>query len=294
MRIRTIGYYFREALLSLRRNSWLSLASASTVAISLLILGASLLVVLTTSNIASKLESNIEINVFLNTLATKEQVNDIGVKIKDLPEVDEVILVPKEDGLKELQKSLGEENKDLLNGMLYNPLPDTYKVKAKEVKMVDGLAKKLEKINGINKVRYGQDTVKKLLGITKWIKSVGIAIMTALSLGAIFLISTTIRLTVFARRKEINIMKFLGATDWFIRWPFLLEGIIIGLIGAVISVVILHFSYYSLTNNIVENWQFLQLLKGDVVTSLLLALIVVGILIGAIGSVLSVRKFLKV
>jgi cell division transport system permease protein len=294
MRIRTLRYYFREAIASLRRNSWLSIASISTVAISLLILGASLLIVLTTSNIAKNIESEVEINVFLDINATDDMVNDIGIAIKKIPEVSQVVFVPKEDGLKELEKSLGEEKKAILKGMLANPLPDTYKVKAKKSEMVGILAEKLKKVQGVKKVRYGQEIVKELFSMIRWIKTIGIGIVLALSFGAIFLISTTIRLTVFARRKEVGIMKFIGATDWFIRWPFLLEGMIIGFTGAVLAVGVLQLAYYSLTASIQENWQFLQLLTGQTILLLFISLLGIGILIGALGSVISLRKFLKV
>lgn len=153
----------------------------------------------------------------------------------------------KKKALKSCSKKMGNEN--LKETVGQNPLPDTYEIKAKDPHEVPKIAKRIEKIDGIYKVKYGQGIVEKLFEVTRWVRIVSIAIIVLLALGAVFLIATTIRLAIFSRRKEIYLMKLIGATDWFIRWPFFIEGLVLGTAGALIAVGILALAYNSLIGN---------------------------------------------
>lgn len=295
MGLSTAKYCFREAFLSIWRNSWLSAASVGVVAVSLLILGSSLLLVVNANSIAGELESSVEISVFLKDGTTPDQIRDIQSKIKSRPDVAQVEFVPKEQALEEMKENLGE-NKDILAGLEEkNPLPDAFRVKAHTVEQVASLASWLESFAGVDRVRYGQDVVEKLLALSRWVRTAGLAAMALLGLAAIFLIATTIRLSVFARRKEIGIMKFLGATNWFVRFPFLLEGMFLGLAGSFIAVVVIYFGYLSLIGSIKMSLPFVQLVdERRLIISLMQALLALGLAIGAAGSMISVRRFLKV
>lgn len=294
MRLSTIKYYFREAFQSILRNSWLSVASVGVVAVSLLILGSSLLLVLNANNIASNLESSVEVSVFLKDKTTPAQAKDLENKIKALPDVAQVEYVSKDRALEEMKKNFGD-NKDILAGLEEkNPLPDAFRVKTRTVDQVAPLARQLESFPQVDQVRYGQGVVEKLLAMSRWVRTAGLVTMILLGVAAVFLIATTIRLSVFSRRKEIGIMKFLGATNWFVRLPFLLEGMVLGLVGSTLAVAAVYFGYLSLIGNIQLSLPFMQLVTDrSLITPLMEGLLVLGLAIGAAGSMISMRKFLK-
>ncbi len=294
MRIKTLAYYFREAFQSVMRNSWISIASIGVVAVSLLILGCSLLLVMNANNIAANLESSVEISVFMKDKTTPDQVRYLENKINDMPEVTQVVFISKQQALEEMKDSFGDK-KDILSGLEEkNPLPDTLRVKTITAAQVATLAGELESFDQVDQVRYGQGVVEKLLALSRWVRTAGLAAMILLGIAAVFLIATTIRLSVFARRKEIGIMKFLGATDWFVRFPFILEGMVLGLAGSLIAVLVVYFGYLSLIGNIQFSLPFMQLVTDlDLIRPMMGGLLVLGLVIGAAGSVISMRRFLK-
>ena len=294
MRLSTIAYYFREAFYSVLRNSWLSVASIGVVAVSLLILGSSLLVVMNANKIAENLESSVEISVFLQDETTPEDIKEQEAALRSLPEVAELKFVSKQEALKEMQENFGEQG-DILEGLEEkNPLPDTFRIKTQTVEQVVPLARELAAYPRVDQVRYGQGVVEKLLDLSRWVRTAGLVTMVLLAIAAVFLIATTIRLSVFARRKEIGIMKFLGATNWFVRFPFLLEGMFLGLAGALLAVVAVYYGYQSLVKNIQVSLPFMQLVTDhSLLVPMLEGLLVLGLALGALGSLISLRKFLN-
>ena len=294
MRLSTIKYYFREAFQSVLRNSWLSLASIGVVAVSLLILGGSLLLVLNANNIAANLESTVEISLYLKDETSPDQIEELENRIKDRPEVAEVHFVSKAQALEEMKKNLGD-NQDVLAGLEEkNPLPDALRIKTISVEQVEPLARQLESFEQVDQVRYGKGVVEKLLALSQWVRSAGLVAMLLLGIAAVFLIATTIRLSVFARRKEIGIMKMLGATNWFVRFPFLLEGMFLGLTGSLLAVIAVYFGYLSLIDRIEISLPFFQLVSdSSVLVPLVEALLGLGLGIGVAGSMISLRKFLN-
>lgn len=294
MRLSTIKYYFREAFQSVLRNSWLSLASIGVVAVSLLILGSSLLLVLNANSIAGDLESTVEITLFLKEGTSSEEIEELESRIEDQSEVAEVKFVPKAQALEEMKENFGD-NEDILAGLEEeNPLPDAFRIKTYSVEQVAPLAARLESLDQVDQVRYGQGVVEKLLALSKWVRTAGLVAMLLLGLAAVFLIATTIRLSVFARRKEIGIMKMLGATNWFVRFPFLLEGMFLGLTGSLLAVAAVYFGYLSLIERIEMSLPFFQLVSDrNVLVPLLETLLGLGLGIGVAGSMISLRKFLN-
>lgn len=297
MRIRTFGYYFREAFKSLHRNNWMVLASIGTVAVSLLIVGISLITVLNANYLAARLESNVEIIAFIKTSVSDEDALAVRDQIQGIPGVAKVQFVTKDQAMMDFRKQLGDQQNmiDALGGT--NPLPNLYKITTVSPQDVEQVANKLQALPHTEKVDYGKGVVDKLFAITKWVRLIGVSFIALLGLAAIFLIATTIRLTVFARRREIQIMKILGATNWFIRWPFLLEGMVIGFIGALIAVLIVDSSYLAITDYITRELKFNMFgLQKDTnfLVNLGLAMLGVGTFIGTVGSGISIRKFLKV
>ena len=176
-----------------------------------------------------------------------------------------------------------------------NPLPDSFEVMLIQPELVKTAAEAIEKYEGVEAAKYGQDVMEHLFDITRLIRIFGFALMFVLALATLFIIANTIRLTVFARRKEIAIMKYVGATDWFIRWPFVLEGMVMGLFGSLIASIILRFSYAGITAKIYSTLAFFPLIPEypflDYVTCVVM---LGGMIMGAIGSAVSIKRFLKV
>ena len=288
-------YAVRDAFRSLKRNKVMSMASMATVAISLLILGCAWLLVLNTQYLATTMESELEINAYLQLDVPRDKALAMKKQLESLEGVAQVTFVPKEEGLKLLEERFGKDT-DLLKALGgNNPLPDMFRLKTKEASQVPLVAEEVAKIREIEKVRYGQGMVERLLALTSWLRSVGVVVIFAVALAAVFLIATTIRLTVFARRREIGIMKLVGATNWYIRWPFFLEGMFIGLTGAFVAVGILHFFYSELVKNIALTINFLPIMTDRAMLfEVYQYLFIIGTALGAIGSAISLHKFLKV
>ncbi|HWJ02138.1 MAG TPA: permease-like cell division protein FtsX, partial [Verrucomicrobiae bacterium] len=201
MSLSSLRYVCKETMLSLRRNAWMSLASVATVAISLIILGFAITLVYNTNQLASNVESDIEISVFLKEL-NNNQIQDIQTRIEGMEEVSGVELVSKDQALKQFQASLSTELLDNLGGV--NPLPDKFTVKVTKPETVKIVAEKISALQGVDKVNYGQGIVEKILKFTQWVRFVGSTVIGLLAVASIVLISITIRLTVFARRREIQ------------------------------------------------------------------------------------------
>jgi len=289
-----VGYYFKEAIDSLIRNNWLSLASVGVVTVSLFILGCFLLVAINTSAIINSLESMLEINVFLESNLDKTEINHLNEQLKFLPGVSEVEFISREKALENMLTSLGNE-KDIAGNLDENPLPDIFRVKTKNVELASQVAANIYKFDGVDKVIYGQKIVERLLIVTHWIRTMSLTSIVVLGLAAVFLIFTTIRVSVFSRKKEIGIMKFLGATNWFVRLPFLLEGLVLGFSGALLASIIVYFGYTIIVYKITVAMPFLPIVgQIDKIAPVYLGLLVLGLLIGAVGSSISVHRFLKV
>ncbi|SHK76983.1 cell division protein FtsX [Desulforamulus aeronauticus DSM 10349] len=293
--LNSIKYFFKEAFTSLVRNSWLSVSSIGIVTVSLIILGASLLLVVNAEKLAQSVESSVEITAFLKEDVGKVERDRIKDKIKENSAVSTIEFISKEQALKDMKQSFGERS-DILESLEdSNPLPDAFRIKTKTAEAVPAAARALEKINGIEQVRYGQGVVEKLLNVTKWVRLASIVTLGLLTLAAVFLIATTIRMSVFARRREIGIMKVLGATNWFVRFPFMLEGIVLGLTGGLLAILVVDLGYLSLMQKVKVSLPFIQLVnESQVILSILGSMIGLGIFIGALGSWFSLRRFLKV
>lgn len=295
MKPSSMGYALRDALRSMWRNKFMSLASMATVAISLTILGFAWLLVVNTQYLTSVMEAELEINVYLQEKVTREQALELKSAFAQIPGVTETVFVPKEEGLKNLEERFGAES-DLVKVLGdENPLPDVYRLKTTDAAHVPQAAAAATGIQGVEDVRYGKGMVEKLLSLTQWLQMVGVIAILAVGLAAVFLIATTIRITVFARRREVAIMKLVGATDWYIRWPFFLEGMIIGFIGALCAVVCIYLFYNQLVKNIALTISFLPIMTDrSVLINLYQALLLMGTALGALGSAISLHRFLKI
>ncbi len=295
MKIRTMEYFIKEAVISLKRNGLMSIASITTVALSLLILGMFLIMVLNLNNMASNLESQVQVSVYLQEGLSDVEIREVGTRITKIPGVNQVLFIDKEEAMNRFKERLGEQQSILqaLDGN--NPLPNAFEVKMDKPERVKPVAQTISQFKGVENAKFGQEVVEQLFSLTKMIRVFGVILIGFLALAALFIISNTIRITVFARRKEIGIMKYVGATDWFIRWPFLLEGIILGFGGALVAVVLLNRTYGALIHQVYESLAFLPLIpQYPFITNISILLLLVGTGIGALGSTISLRKFMRV
>ncbi len=273
----------------------MSFASISTVALSLLILGIFLVMVLNLNNMASTLETQVQISVYLQDNLTDLEMREVGTRITKLPGVTQVMFVSKDEAMARFKKRLGEQQGILAALGETNPLPNAFEVKVDKPERVKPVAQAIGQLKGVENAKFGQEVVEHLFNLTKMMRLFGLVLIIFLALAALFIISNTIRITVFARRKEIAIMKYVGATDWFIRWPFLIEGMMLGIGGAVIAVLLLSETYSALTQQVYQSLAFLPLIpQYPFITNISIVLIVTGAAIGALGSSISVRKYIKV
>ncbi|MFT8313768.1 MAG: permease-like cell division protein FtsX [Clostridium sp.] len=301
MRISTIKLFIMDALKSIRRNATISLASAATVMATLFILGAFAMLLLNVKVAITDVESQIEVQVILKDDIKIDQQQAAYNKISKLDGVTSVTFKSKKQALEDLKQQLGDKNKGLVAGMENdNPLPNSYIVKVKQPdyvsKVVSALQPDGKYMDGIEQAKDGRDIVNRISAITKTVQWVGVALFIILIGVSLFLIGNTIRLAVYSRRREINIMKYIGATDWFIRWPFIIEGMVIGLFGAIISILLLYYvyglAYSKVTSSVSMMMRFISPIY--ILTNISWAFILIGIFIGAIGSIIAIRKFLIV
>lgn len=298
MKLRTGKFFIKEGFRSLRRNRTMSIAAITSVIAALLVIGIFFIIVLNIDYAATKLESQIEMMVYLNDGLSENIIQTMNTEIKSINGVKSVDFISKDIALKNLEKNWGE-NSYLLEGLEGdNPLPDAFLITLADPAQAPDVAMSVSAISNIEKVVYGKEELAKLLNTTYVLRMSSVVIILILLFISIFIIANTIKLTLYARRREIGIMKFVGATDWFVRMPFIIEGIIVGIIGAVVSTAVLGAAYYycsDLVKNQMIGFLSISLMPfNQIITSMIALLIAVGIIIGAAGSLISVRKFIKV
>jgi len=300
-----LGFFLSEAFGSMRRNWVMAMAAVITVFISTAILGA---VLVTRDNLnqgATSLKNRVLIEVFIKDGATDEQKATLEQRIQSIPEIKSYQYISKDEALRRFRKRFGER---IVQNLPINPLPASYEIQVKDANQVDGVARQFFDDPAVdndpgthNGVKYARETVRKMLGTINLV-GIGMWIATGVfALAAVLLISTTVRLSIFARRREVEIMRLVGATNWFIRWPFVLEGFITGLIGAVVAA-----GFVWLCNWALANWlessdiDFLQIRvfsmwwqSGSWPAGLMPTLAVLGAVLGALGSMVALRRYLK-
>lgn len=291
---RTFGYFFQSAGSSLIRNSWMTLASIGTVAVALLVLGVFMLLAVNIGAMAAQVEEQVELTAYLADLSSQERAR-LENELKAIPGVAAVTFVSREEAWQRLLEWYGEDRNFLAGWEEDNPLREAFEVRADSAFRIADIAKAVAEVRGVEEVVYGREIVEQLLSITRAVRLVGIGLMAGLALAATFIIANTIRITVFARRREISIMRYVGATAWFVRWPFVIEGLALGIIGAILASSVLAWGYYFAVRSLaaaIPFWPFVA--PWPLLQRLALALVGLGALIGVAGSGMSVRRYLDV
>ncbi len=292
--IKTFFSHIFESIKSLKRNGWMTIASASAVTITLILVGIFMSIIFNATKLARDVEGNVTVSVFIDIGTSKQDIHNLKTKLSNLPNVESISYSNKDQQLKRIQKQMGSAW-NLFEGDS-NPLYDVYCIQAKEPTDTKEIAKQAEKMPNVFKANYGGVSSDKIFRIAATVRTWGLAAAILLLFVAVFLISNTIRITILSRKREIHIMRLVGAKNGFIRWPFFLEGAWIGLFGAIIPVVILTIGYQQFYN--IFNPQLLRsnysLLKPEnFVMKIDVLMVFIGMLIGSLGSVISMRRFLK-
>ena len=287
------GYLLGEGFRNVFHNKKSSGASLAIMCATMLIFGLFFMIIENLNNAVETLETQQGIQVFIQKTATDAQMEQIGEQIQAIDGVNKVTFVSKEDALNQTKEKLKDKQALIAGWDESNPFKASYLVTLTDLKLSSQVQDEIKKIDNIDSIQSRDETINGLVAIAN-----GVRIVSAVILISIFIIGNTIKLTVHARRKEISIMKYVGATDSFIRWPFVIEGIIIGIVAALLSILVLGIAYSLITNaaaNSIISTMGIKLLSfTDMTTLLVIVYMVLGIGIGALGSSISMRKYLQV
>ena len=294
-----IGYLLGEGFRNVFHNKKSSGASLAIMCATMLIFGLFFMIIENLNNAVETLETQQGMQIFIEKSATESQITQIGEQIQEIDGVNTVTYVSKEDALNQTKEKLKNKQALLAGWDEDNPFRASYMVTLTDLKLSSQVQEEILKIDNVAEISSRDETINGLVTIANGVRIVSAVILTLLVLISVFIIANTIKLTVHARRKEISIMKYVGATDSFIRWPFIIEGIIIGIVAALISIVVLGIAYNLISNamagsTLLSKMRMSLLSFTDMTTLLVIVYLTLGIGIGALGSSLSMRKYLQV
>jgi cell division transport system permease protein len=296
MKINTITHFIKDAFTSLKRNRTISFASVITVIITFFVLGIFMLVANNINKGITTVQNKVELKIFLKDDIKLIDQREIEIKLREVEGVKDVVYQTKEEEYKNFQATTND-NEGLLKGytLQNNPFSASFTVKLESPEYTAAVSDAIKDFEGIETIGDQQELVDKIIGIVNGVKAVGFGLFVILIGVSIFLIMNTTKLTVFSRRREVGIMKFVGATDWFIRWPFVIEGMVIGLIGATLACGALFLAYNGLVKWIASQLVFISLVPTTyILTTLSWQFMTGGIVVGGVASVSALRKFLVV
>lgn len=297
---RMIGRSIRDAFKSVIRNFSLSLASISCITITLIIIGSTLIIAKNVDNFATLIKEDVTVVTFFDNSLTKEQEEEIITKIKAIENVDvsSCEYTSKQDIKNKMESEKNEISKILSTwNDSENPLMDTYTLKVKDINDIKKTVNEIENIKGVESVSYGEGIVEQLVKAFDKVEKITLVVGLALILVTIFLIINTIKLTIFSRQKEISIMRLVGASNSRIKFPFIIEGVILGIIGSIIPVLTVTYGYQALYQSL-KGQLFSQIIRlvhpMPFTIQISLLIVLVGMLVGMIGSARAVRRYIKI
>ncbi len=295
--MKAISYTIKQAFSQLGRNKHMSSASIFAIMAMMIILGIFFTLMVNVNLVAQNAEDQFDtIQFYLYDNVTDEQANQMIEKISKMEHVTEAEYITKEKAMTIMKDRWGEKSY-LLEGLSGNPFPASIEITADDIKYEAGLVEDISTMEGIEEVKFYKEVINKLLAITGYIQTGALILIGILIIVSVIVVSNTIKLTVHAREREIHIMKYVGATNWFIRGPFLVEGMIIGIIASILAAVIVGLTYYKFVD-LFSSKVLIMFNSGMVpytfiVQNLVIIFVALGISIGALGSILSMRRFLK-
>ena len=291
----SLKYLTHEGFRNVWVNRLMSLASVTVLMACLIIMGAGIIIYFNINNVVDKVQSQNVVMVYVADDASEDETTQIGTSLKGISNVESCEFVPKEVAFQEQIQSMGGDAA-LFEGFDEIPLPDAYKVTVKDLSQFENTVSQIKQINKVDSVRENSDLASKLLSLRHAVSIVSVGLVIMLFLVALFIISNTIRITMFSRKLEISIMKAVGATNWFIRWPFMIEGMILGTISGIVSLGVL-WGLYAVAEKVFA--QTLSLIGFSLVPfseywwQILLVFVAIGLFTGGFGSLVSMAKYLK-
>mgnify|MGYP005753428089 FL=1 len=299
MKFRSIKYFFSEAFSGVIRNRLMSIASIGTVAACIFMIVISYCALTNVDYMLTQIEESIGIAVFLEEDVNSDKVLEINDQLVNMEHVESVSYISPEDALQEMKESWDAE--EILAGFdeSNNPLTSSFEVSLDDIQYQSDVVSKIEQIEGVRKIRSSETETEFLVKISNFLRLFGSVLILALAAISVVIITNTVKLSVFTRRTEISIMKYVGATDWFIRWPFVIEGIITGLVGAAIPIIVAWPLYNKLIDVIYAQIPMIRSIVTfkfgiDIFSVLLPVSLAFGALLGVLGSNISLRKHLNV
>ena len=291
----SVKYLTKEGFRNVWHNKLMSIASVAVLMSCMIIIGCAALVFANINKVLDKVDDQNVIVAFIDAGAAQDVIDRVGADLKALPNVGSVTFVSQEEGLAQMAEEM--DLSDYLNGM-ENPLPDSYKITVDDMALFDQTAESIRNVDGIQSIEESSDLAGSLTTVRHAVSIVSIVIIAMLFVVSLFIVSNTVRVTMYSRRLEISIMKAVGATRWFIRWPFMIEGMLIGLLAGILSLLAV-WGVYALAVSLFGD-MFASLLGGvtlvpfaDLSWKLLLAFVAIGIVTGGVGSIFSMNKYLR-
>ena len=297
MKFNIVGYLIGEGFRNTFKNKKSTFSAMLVMCISMLIFGFFFIVGENVNHIMQTVENAQAMQVFIKLDATEKEIQTMGEELKAIEGISKVEFLSKEDGFAEYKEKYGD--KSYLIDPYEEVIPDSYIINFTDLKLSNQVLEKVNQLENVKEISSANEVMDKLVKVTNGIRMVTIVILAGLVIGAIFIIANTIKLSVYARRKEISIMKYVGATNSFIRWPFIVEGMLIGILSAGISILIVGGLYRMVANGLlssttIQNLGITFVSFSDMFNMIIIVYLILGIGIGVLGSAMSMRKYLEV
>jgi cell division transport system permease protein len=290
-----LQYFARETTISLRRNLLMTIAGILTVAVSLALFGGIMLLSKWVDHGTEKIKGGVRLEVFMTVSATQQQIDDVAAAIDDDRQIKDSRFLDKQAAFEEFQR-IFRRDPDLVKNVDAESLPTSFRIVPAEAEFTEAIKRRLEPLAGVDDVATPEEALRGLLSATDTARIIFFGLSMVLLVSSLFLIVNTIRLATFARRREIEVMKLVGASNWFVRVPFMAEGLVQGLIGAGLAVgvvIALKFGFDSWFDSPTGFFREFFVTTGDA-TSISLIVLGLGVLIGLVGSLIGLRRFLRV
>lgn len=276
------------------RNLAMTIASIATIALTLFVCGVFTVIVMNVDKFAGDIESTVEIQAFVEDGIDEASATALVTSVREMEGVDTVTFVSREEALADMAGQLEETPESLLSSLGRNPLPDSYMITVESADLVAGVAEKVEALAGVEDAKYGGETIDNLFVMLKWVRYFGLGLIAFLAIASVVIVAFNIKITVASRKSEIFIMRNVGASNWYIRWPFCIAGMIMGLIGGVISVALLYGAYSLLVEQLSSVLVFMNLVAVNMdFIYIFAAMLIFGIILGSVGSMVSLNVYLK-
>ncbi|NDD66217.1 ABC transporter permease [bacterium] len=290
--IRDFIFFFSEAIISIRRSGLMIAISIATISVSLVIFGIFLLISANISNLSSFFSSKLEVRVYLKDSVSSDESKALQTQFEAMPSVRKVTFISRDEAWKTFQKSFPTIK--LGNILSDNPLPHSFRLTVSDTEQIPPLVTRIRALPQVDHVSEMGEYAHRIATFSKYTRIAGILLVSLLTMATLLIIVNTIRLTVIARQDEISIMQLVGATVSFIRWPFIIEGLIIGIIGAIIAISFVSFGYSLLVVKFQESVPFVPMLYDSVTLNMIrLTVFALGTILGVFGAYLSVSKTVK-